>query len=55
MSLSNTHKLPEIQKLLKELEKEATRFHLHELSFSQGWGEGIEYCIRKIREIIDSA
>ncbi len=49
------HKIPEIQKLLNELEKEATRFHPHELPFSQGFAQGIEYCIQRIREIIDSA
>ena len=49
MSLSNSHKLPEIQKLLKELEEEA-----HKES-NYYYACGIRYCIHKIREIIDSA
>ncbi len=48
---ANFHKIPEIQKLLNELEKEAKKFHECELPFAQG----MEYCIKKIREIIDSA
>jgi hypothetical protein len=53
MALSNTHIIPEIQKLLKELEEEANK--LGGDSWDDGYSRGIEYGIKKIREIIDSA
>lgn len=56
MSLSSSHKIPEIQKLLKELEKEANYHEQFKANrFNNGYARGIEHCIEKIREIIDSA
>lgn len=53
------HKIPEIQKLLKELEEEADFYKkillVHYRSWNKGYVNGIEHCIEKIREIIDSA
>ncbi len=52
MALSNTHKIPEIQKLLKLLEEEANSQRGYE---HYSFARGIDYCVKCIREIIDSA
>ena len=46
------HKIPEIQKLLKELEEEED---FHREDWNEQYADGIKYCIWRIREIIDSA
>ena len=49
------HKIPEIQKALKELEEEANRYAEWKHKFNNQYAEGIKHSIEKIREIIDSA
>jgi len=49
MALSNTHIIPEIKKLLKELEEEA------EFVNDNAYAEGIEHCIEKIRRVLETA
>ena len=55
MSLSNLHKIPEIQKLLIQLEKEAKRESTCFRVKYDFYASGMRYVIWKIREIIDSA
>jgi hypothetical protein len=56
MALSTTHIIPEIKKLLKELEDEADYHHkIRENRFNKGYSQGIFHCIEKIREILDTA
>jgi len=52
MALSNTHKIPEIQKLLNQLEDEIFSFRI---THNEEYAAGIEHCVRKIREIIDTS
>lgn len=53
MALASSHKIPEIQKLLKELEEEANYESIE--NHNTQYAFGIDHCIEKIREIIDSA
>jgi len=52
MALSNTHKIPEIQKLLNQLEDEIFSFRI---THNEEYADGVEEAIRKIREILDTA
>jgi hypothetical protein len=52
MALSNSHKIPEIQKLLKELKEEIDLESCE--NHNTQYALGIDHCIEKIREIIDS-
>jgi len=52
MALSNTHKIPEIQKLLNQLEDEV--FSLR-ITHNEEYADGIEHCVKQIREILDTA
>ena len=52
MSLSNFHKLPEIQKLLNQLEDDV--FSLR-ITHKDEYADGIEETVKMVREIIDSA